>query len=318
MLTKEQYAEHFKGHNIVDVVVRDRSRFYFVMNDFDNVHTDVRLVRVALEDDQVSLKQVNIYGYDPQHIYCSMTYPEDTLIVMDMYSNHFVGGKGTFPEIEPIGKGGPLGGSITRIKTIGRSPAIVSSTVRDLLMRHEDDTWHRIGPQPDPDIKSYEGFEDFDGFGLDDIYAASSEGLFHFDGKAWTKVCAKKPFCAVGCTPDGYVDGEVYAATWTPGEIEVYRGRGQKWTKIYSDKGEQHTNPVRDIVWHDGRVWMGNWSGQYAFKDGKYVKKFTPGAPSGGFLSATDGLLVAGSARSAYFHREDEGWHTLFEGWKLD
>ena len=181
-------------------------------------------------------------------------------------------------------------------------------------MRHEDETWQRIGPQPDPDITTYEGFEDFDGFALDDIYAASPEGLFYFDGKMWEKVCPEKLFCAVGCTPDGYA----YAATWIGDcEIKVFRGRGRKWKKIYSDKGERHTQPVRDIVWHDGRVWMGNWSGQYVFKKGRYVKKFTRGAPSGGYLSATDGLLIAGSARFAHFHRKGEGWRTLFEGWNL-
>ena len=285
------------------------------MNDFDNVHTDVRLLRVTLEGDQVSLQQVNLTGFEPNHIYCSMTYPEDSLIVMDMHSDHFISQKGIFPEIKPIREGGPLSGTVKRLKTIDGFPAMICSTARDLLMRnHEDETWTRIGPKPDPDIASYEGFDDFHAFALDDIYATSSAGLFHFDGTKWDCVLNKHT-TTVCCAPDGYV----YATKWTVGGLSVYRGRDSKWTEIYKTaRDERYSAEIEDTVWHDGRIWVSSWSNMTVFEKGKYVKKFDPTAPSGGFLSARDGVLLCASSRSAYWHGEGGDWNLLFKGWEWD
>jgi len=65
------------------------------------------------------------------------------------------------------------------------------------------------------------------------------------------------------------------------GELIVYRGRAKDWERIYKDVSEDtHANPIRDTVWHDGKVWLGNWSERYAFKKGKYVRNFHPERPA--------------------------------------
>lgn len=314
MLTKEQYTEHFDGFEIIDVVVQNHNRFYFILRAFDDENRDVRIVRVVRENGELVLVQANLFGYDCDDIHGAMAYPEERLIVMDIESNYFVGKKGTQPQIKAQHAGGPLGGAVVRIKSIGDTSTIIATNACDLLMKHEDETWHRLGPKPDTDVFGAEGFVDFDGFALDDVYAANGASLFHFDGERWEKVF-DKPVISVGCMGDGYV----YITTWTIGTLIVYRGRGKVWEQIYKDKStDTHANPIRDTVWHDGKVWLGNWSEQYAFKKGKYVKKFPAGMPGGGYLSARDGVMVCASSRSAHWHEEGGGWHTLFEGWKWD
>ena len=314
MLTKEQYAKHFEGFGIIDVVVQNRHRFYFIMRALDEENTDVRLVRVAREEAGIDIVQVSLFGYDRDAIYGEISFPEEYFVVIDMDGVNFVGKKGTQPRIQSRYEGGVLGGSVTRIKPIGKSPVIICSTAGDLLMRQTNESWQRIGPEPDIERPSDQGFEDFDGFALDDIYAATPSGLLHFNGETWEKVL-NKPVLSVGCMGDG----DVYATSWMPGTLTVYRGRGKDWECIYKDKSEHtHANPIRDTVWHDGKVWLGNWSERYAFEKGKYVKAFPPGTPGGGYLSARDGVMVCASARSAYWHEEDGGWHTLFEGWTWD
>jgi len=209
MLTKEQYTKHFDGFEIIDIVVQNRNCFYFILRTFDDKNRDVRLVRVAREGAEIELAQVNLIGFDCGHIHGAMAYPEDQLIVMDIESDYFIGKKGVQPQIKPRHAGGPLGGAVMRLKSIAGSPPIVCSTAGDLLMRQADESWERIGPEPDLDRPSDQGFEDFDGFALDDIYAASGAGLFHFDGERWEKVL-DKPVISVGCMGDGYV----YTTTW--------------------------------------------------------------------------------------------------------
>ena len=314
MLTKEQYDEHFNGWEIIDVTVHHRACFYFVLADQTETDARIRIVRLSLKGEELEFARVHLSGYDRYRIQCDIVFP-DKIMAIDADGTYFLGDSKVHPRIPSIAEGGPLGGTVKRLKTIDGFPAMICSTARDLLMRnHEDETWTRIGPQPDPDIASYEGFDDFHAFALDDIYATSSAGLFHFDGTKWECVLNKHT-TTVCCAPDGYV----YATTWTVGGLTVYRGRDSKWTEIYkTTRDERHSAEIEDTVWHDGRIWVSSWSNMTVFEKGKYVKKFDPTAPSGGFLSARDGVLLCASSRSAYWHGEGGDWNLLFKGWELD
>ena len=314
MLTKEQYDEHFNGWEIINVTVHHRACFYFVLAGQTGTDARIRIVRLSLKGEELKFSRVHLSGYDRYRIQCDIVFP-DKVMAIDADGAYFLGDSKVHSRIPYIAEGGPLGGTVKRLKTIDGFPAMICSTARDLLMRnHEDETWTRIGPQPDPDIASYEGFDDFHAFALDDIYATSSAGLFHFDGTKWECVLNKHT-TTVCCAPDGYV----YATTWTVGGLTVYRGRDSKWTEIYkTTRDERHSAEIKDTVWHDGRIWVSSWSNMTVFEKGKYVKKFDPTAPSGGFLSARDGVLLCASSRSAYWHGEGGDWNLLFKGWELE
>ena len=51
MLNKEQYVEFFDGYHIADAVVKNQSRFYFVLRKING--SSVRVVRMDLVDKQL-------------------------------------------------------------------------------------------------------------------------------------------------------------------------------------------------------------------------------------------------------------------------
>jgi len=317
VFSKEQYEEFFNGYHIVDAVARNQSLFYFVLKRIECPQSSDdeyrnRVVRVSLDEGDLDLAKSGLSGYDEDFIYCEMSYPEDALLVVDGSAGYFHGKKRSQPPIPARYEGGPLGGAVRRVRPIGLSPAIVVTSSADLIIRHEDETWTRIGPELTEEHPAVDtGFRDFDGFSLEDIYAGGDEGLFHFDGTSWEKMpLPKRLVSAVCCAPDGFV----YAATGMPGRIAIYKGRGETWEKLYEDRDkERYVNQLRDVVWHDDKLWAASWNEMVVLKDGK--REYLRDGPSGGHLSARDGVLLCASARSAYWQRESGVWHTLFEGW---
>jgi len=320
MLSKEHYEEYFDGYHIVDAVVRNRSHFYFVLKKIDSQQSDDdeslnRIVRVTLVDGDLDLAKSDLHGYDEDFIYCEITYPDEALLVVDSSSRYFHGKKRSQPAIPARYEGGPIGGAVKRVRPIGLSSAIVVTSSADLVIRHEDETWTRIGPEfADEHPAADTGFKDFDGFALDDIYAGGDAGLFHFDGTSWQKTSLpKRLVSAVCCSPDGFV----YAATGMPGRVAIYKGRGETWEKLYEDiDKERYADQMRDLVWHDNMLWAARWNEMVILKDGK--REYWRDGPSGGHLSVRDGVLLCAGHRSAYWRESGGAWRTLFEGWDWD
>lgn len=324
LLSKEQYEEHFVGFKIIDVVVKNRKCFYFILKNEDvgESRSDVaargpenlgqpdhQIVRITLnEDDSAEIVKSGLKGYEGS-LHAEMNYPEEEIFVIDRSATCFQGKKGIQSSIPSKAKGGPLEGVVKKVKSIGNSPVIVATTNRDLMIRKESETWIRLTPEFEEEFSADEGFEDFDGFALDDIYACGGAGIFHFDGTVWKQVGPQAHLDAICCAPDGYV----YVTCWIPTRATTYRGRGDKWEKIedHHDKTfMSYAKPCLDIIWHDGMIWMSGESDSRVFKDGKVVQ--VADAPYGGRLSVRDGVLLSANY-SAHWQEEGGDWRPLFD-----
>ena len=312
LLTEAQYDEYFGGYEIIDATVASRGMFYFMMRK-NGGKSGSRMVRLTLSEDGPDLAKNNMTGYDTDEMFMDMAYPDNRIFVMDCDSLYFVSPKGSQPRIPTIAQGGPLGSLISRVRAIGRKTTLVLSSSGNVLTRDDDEVWTKATPDVDENRPSWARFHDFDGYTPGDIYAGCDEGLYHFDGTSWEK--AKRPkggISAVCCAPDGFV----YATTFQPGRIELYKGRDETWEKIFEDRNkESHANPLNDLVWHDGMLWASSWSELWTWKDGEPVKRPSPGnGPTGGHLSVRDDVLLCGGVFGGFLRETGGDWQTLFEG----
>lgn len=77
-----------------------------------------------------------------------------------------------------------------------------------------------------------EGFEDIDGFNINDIYCVGGRGdVWHSDGMKWkqTHFPSNLDLYTVCCAGDGYVYISGYGGT-------TFKGRGDQWKQIYKGR----------------------------------------------------------------------------------
>lgn len=310
MIESDDFRDHFLGYNIVDCVVHTRNTFYFIADqdrpvDGEPVDDEKRLVKIEIDGDgKPGIKHVLINGFD-WPIHCEIKYPEERVAVFDIGSTGYIAGTGIEKEIEPSHAGGPLRGAVTRLKTYGQD-LYVSSSSRDLLVRTDKEKWERIGPELDSKIGGETGFDDFDAFAMDDLYAVGGDtDVYRFNGKSWEKkeFPSRHGLSAVCCAGDGFV----YIAD---GFGSIYRGRDNDWTLIH--KGEE-VLPYRDLVWFENRVWATSDYRVHTIFDGQFEEHGASSDAkiySGNMSVRDDTLLVAGFGGAGYCHNGQ--WHELF------
>lgn len=315
-VNKEGLNSNFAGYRIVDCTVQKRTHFYFVANKVyrdeegqeatdQPVDGDKRVIRVIISKEPWAIVKSNLNNY-VRPIYCEMTYPQDAIAVIDLEGSPFYGDIRSQPQILPAAKGGPRNGGVTRIRPIGKSNLVMITTGRDVLIREGDQKWARIGSAFVQNFETYEGFSDFDGFSLEEIYAVGGNGgVFKFDGNSWRQLefptnIGVSSVCCGG-------DSHVYVGAGTG---RIYRGKDDQWELIHDD---EIALPYRDMVWHQDCLWCCNDFGIWQFKDGKPVHDLPAGIGSCcGHLSVRDGvLLTAGFGGAAWLDNDDQ-WHTLF------
>lgn len=156
---------------------------------------------------------------------------------------------------------------------------------------------------PDED-GNHTGFDDFDGWGENDIYAVGGLGdVWHFNGTDWRQIPfpSNYPTSAVCCGGDG----NVYIATYNG----IFMGRENRWKNI----GNIGTNlPIKDMVWYEDKVWCTNDYGLWTIDNGRVARADVPATVSAcaGNLSGGDGVLLLAGLYGAVF-KEDGEWNVI-------
>lgn len=154
------------------------------------------------------------------------------------------------------------------------------------------------------EIGNHRGFDDFDGWGENDIYAVGGLGdVWHFNGTDWRQIPfpSNYPTSAVCCGGDG----NVYIATYNG----IFMGRENCWKNI----GNIGTNlPVKDMVWYEDKVWCTNDYGLWTIYNGRVARADVPADVSAcaGNLSVGDGVLLLAGLYGAVF-KEDGEWNVI-------
>ncbi len=152
------------------------------------------------------------------------------------------------------------------------------------------------------------------GFSENDIYAVGGLGdVFHFDGKAWTKISfpSNELLFNVCCSDDGkvYIGGNMGS---------LYVGRGDAWKKLTS--GNQSV-AWKDIAWFAGKLWCGSDYGLWELKKDQLVRADVPAdvqLTSGAIDISPDGkyMLTAGPDGASLF--DGKKWQVLFSRHDLE
>ncbi|TDR34962.1 hypothetical protein DFR29_1418 [Tahibacter aquaticus] len=327
-ITLEHFKPCFQGHNIIDCAVRDRNIFYFIAREDYTSWPDSKWDRENEPPPEDSSLRQHIVGYfrarpmetrwtrtaltglanlmsgvalqpDPKHLALALDGP-----VYAMGS----GSKGFEAPLRSWREGGPMRGSINKLRTIGGWLYFCggNNSVGKRLGSGEWLSHTQSIPDPERNDSRDNTLEDIDGFSESDIYTVGSEGqVFHYDGKTWTRLAFPtnarlETVCCAG-------NGSVYISDV---DGSVFKGRGEEWVRIHKTKLQL---PYRDMVWHDGKLWCTSDYGVWTIADDKVaVADLPPGvAAYAGNLSAADGvLLLAGYGGAAF--REDGHWTVLY------
>lgn len=317
-LSNAHYIKNFKGFTIMDCAVRSENILYFSLceNSVNDINRNggseadvsvsrriVYFVASASPDDQWGYAEF-IDDTDDFKI-CVSRKPKEQMIGVDDDGQVFAFGNGS-NEIEKRLEF--LRGGVARCRAID-GYAYAAGSGRSVAFRKDRNKCIPLMqglPYSDDDDWETAGFEDIDGFNVNDIYCVGGEGdVWHFDGSRWEKI----PFpstldlYSVCCAGDGKVYISGYRGT-------TFRGRGQEWEQIHAGK---MTLPFKDMVWHDGKVWCTSDYGLWQITNGKLKTANVPGEIKicSGHLSAYgDVLLIAGHSGAACMIAGV--WHKLF------
>ena len=219
------------------------------------------------------------------------------------------------------GKQGPNRGSINRLRTIDGYLYFCGGnrSVGKRLGRYQ---WENLcinlplDNHEDSDMPM--GFEDMDGFALDDIYCAGCQAdVWHYNGATWRQIQLRTNIDLESLVCAG--DGQVYIS----GEQGLtFVGRGDKWQAIPNTVNSML--PFKDMVWYEDRVWCTNSHGTWTiYKDrfNRYQmeKQSLPGKMHvySGSLSARDGVLLLAGPNGAAF-LENGQWTEIYNRIKMD
>jgi hypothetical protein len=92
---------------------------------------------------------------------------------------------------------------------------------------------------------------------------------------------------------------------------EIYRGRGNTWTKIH-DGGI--SLPINDMVWFQDQVWCTNDSGIWTIQNDQVTRADVPDfvRSCAGYASAADGVLLVAGMYGAALH-DGQQWNSLVD-----
>ena len=324
-MEKKTFDRFFRGYHFVGCAVRAKDIIYLIGRkeyEVDNYggHPSEKAVEKRIFNLILSLPEEERYGYsgvagfDRLKIAVSQM-PKVHSVSVDGNGAVYAMGSG-FDNVEGgvefNEKTGPQRGGVLDIKTI-KGVVYGVGWSRSVCKREGPDQWVSIWNNlPIPKVKSTPelnryGFRAVDGFSGSDIYAAGGEGdVWHYDGKVWKQI----PFPSnmliynVCCGGDGFVYIAGHGGT-------VFRGRGDKWTKICNGIASYWFN---DMVWYQDKVWATNDYGICAFNEKGEQKLDLPDfvRSSTGYMAQGDGVLVIAGMYGASMHDGKE-WKSLVD-----
>lgn len=335
LITPDEYKVTFSHYYIVDCAARDRNVFAFAL---DRWMTDAEVEEEEEKGWDIDLRPkrlVTFFRLRPPDDRCgvtafdqwgtlklgAMTSPKSQFILYEQHAQRvYVIGSGSDSFELPLDRKHPTLNDfniVSRIKTFN-GHAFLSGGVRSFAKRIGPDTYeshrHLISgiPHGHPDFLR-DGFDDFDMFAEDDIYAAGGKGdVWHFNGKTWRQIPLPtnawlQTVCCGG-------DGNVYISGY---EGLTFMGRGDSWKQIHS--GGVYLG-WRDMVWFEDRAWATSENGLWTIQDGRV--EYVADLPSevrvcAGNLYVADGVMLLAGMGGACF-RENGQWHSIFTKGEMD
>lgn len=335
LITAAEYKDALNTYYIVDCAVRDRSVFGFAL---DRIYTDAEVEEEERNNWDRSLRPkrlVMFYRDDPEGdrlggenlgnwgplALGAMTLPKSQFFLYEAQKERvYVIGSGEEEFEPPLDRDNPAlagFGLIRKIKTFGGS-AFVCGGHRSFAKRLGPNAYqsHRnliAGIPYDTGRGGEDGFDDFDMFAEDDIYAAGGKGdVWHFNGKAWRQI--PLPTNAWLQTVCCGADGNVYISGY---EGLCFMGRGDRWKQI--NHGGVYLG-WRDMVWFEDRAWATSENGLWTIQNG--TVRYEADLPSevrvcAGNLYVADGVMLLAGLGGACF-RENGQWHSIFTKGQMD
>jgi hypothetical protein len=323
MMNEYNFNKFFRGFHFIGCAVRSRSFIYLLGRELydqeegqdDPEEADIRkcVVNISLDNPEDNRYGASIMkNFEISHIAVSQ-YPKPHSVVVDLSGSVCVRGSGVTgmeSEIAFDDDKGPQRGGVSKLRSI--DGYVYGVGYRHSICRREGfnkwvPIWNGL-PLPKVKHKIDEldfGFEDIDGFSVNDIYAVGGKGdVWHFDGKAWAQIPFPSNVNLYNVCCGG--DGQVYIAGRGG---RLFRGRGARWQQI----GDACTSGwFNDMAWFQDRIWATN---DYGIKVWTGKEMTSPEVPdfvrsSTGYLSAADGVLAIAGMYGASMHNGKE-WVSL-------
>ena len=215
----------------------------------------------------------------------------------------------------PNDKNNFVRGAVSKIKSID-GYAYVSGGMRSFGKRVGKNEWesytHLFKINNTLEEIGSLGFSDFDGFSSNEIYLVGGLGdVWHFDGTKSRRISfpSNIPIYSICCAKDGYA----YIAGLNG---DIFKGKGNSWKKITT---ANLSLPIKDMVWHEDRVWCTNDYGIFSIKNDKFQKEILPNdiAVSAGNMTSSHGTLLVAGLGGAAFHRNGK-WESIIDFSKMN
>ena len=333
LLDADNYKRCVAGFALTDCAVRSRDTFYFVMMaEYDQDEPpppDVdRLTRVnvcfAGKPMDQRWRLISFKGFDglmgtvarasaggrsPD----AAQAPAEQFVGVDRDGQVVSFGGGKKEHERPIAAGpkGPRRGGVRKIRTIdGKVHA--SSGYRGLARREAHNQWVSLCDTLDftpakGALPNEYGFDDFDAFDANDLYAVGGKGdVWRFGPKGWLQLDfpTNQRLETVCCAGDGtvYVGGP---------SGSVWRGRDDEWHQVR--RGDMVLS-FRDMVWYRDRVYCTSDYGLWQIQGDRFSEADVPDEVKvcSGNLDVADGvMLLAGVHGAAVL--EGESWTRIFD-----
>lgn len=317
-MTFEYYKTRFYNFYLTDVFVKSKGHYAFVFTEanpkYDNVIQSQLLAKVVIQNDEESTTKFKgtelTSGYDPIRI---GTFSNDSsrLLVVDSMGNAL-----SEDPLRPTVLDGDYelptqAGVVERLKKIQNTTFAVHGFKQGISQHIQGNEWklvHQYSGVPN-DYKTLDklklGFEDLDGFNLNDMYAVGGRGdVMHFDGNTWEKIAfpSNQYLTNVCCAGDGwvYISGQGGA---------IFKGKKNSWKQII----ESHSAlDHRDLVWYRDRLYCTNDYGFWQIKDDQLSQVDVPAEITicCGHLSVADDVMLLGGIYGIAAY-EDDQWYVI-------
>ncbi len=296
-IKKPQWIEYISGGDIVDCGVRDRDIIYIGIRkkvDADEAsmmwdsEIPSQLCAIYLDDPMDSIADMTVKGFsNPRLGIALLPKPCGMLVSRNFPNSVMLMGKDV-EEMEVVDSDSMT--IVGRVKTLFGYAYTVGED-REIYKRVGAGQWEKLSGLPEEDDIDDVGFEDFDAFAENDMYAVGGNGdLWHFDGNSWSQKGFPSNIALATVTCAG--DGNVYI-TGEGGNIWV--GRDSTWKLVYEGKS---TIPWNDAIWFNGQLWL---SSDYRLRIWDGSNLIPPKDADGddvlmsGHMDARDGILAIAS-----------------------
>ena len=315
-------AKHLAGFNIIECDIITDTHFGFTLREDytqwpnwgegveapEEVKLKKRIVELDLaKPEGEKWTSFDIEGFKTMRVsskishssYCSMTHNAAGFDVSFGNVNNI------FDEL-PNNKNEDIIRGILKKAKFHKDIMIAATGRRQLLTLNNEGIWSVIGDEiPKHKNRHASGFDDFDLFSVDDIYAAGGKGdVWHYNGNVWQQIDfpSNDYIRTVCCGGDGYVYITVDSAT-------IYKGRENEWELIHEEEVSLFFD---DAVWYEDKMWCTNDYGIWVLDGGKFERQEslpTDVLVSAGHLAKRDGVLLVAGFYGASFKKDGE-WVT--------